>query len=65
MLFHLILTTTPSKVGISPFFYLFIYLFILFYFFKAVPAAYGRFQARGQIRAAAASLHQSHSNAGS
>ena len=41
--------------------YLFIYLFI----FKAVPAAYGSFRARGQIGAAAAGLHHSHSNTGS
>ena len=32
-------------------------------FFKASPAAYGASQARGQIRAAAAGLHHSHSNA--
>ena len=30
--------------------------------FRAVPAAYGNSQDRGQIRAAAASLCQSHSN---
>ena len=29
------------------------------------PAAYGSSQARGQIRAAAAGLHHSHSNTGS
>ena len=47
-------------------FYLFIYLFIyLFLLFRAAPMAYGGFQARGQIRATAASLHHSHSNAGS
>ena len=43
--------------------------FILFYFillfFRAEPTAYGSSQARGQIRAAAASLHHSHSNMGS
>ena len=31
----------------------------------ATPKAYGRSQARGRIRAAAASLEQSHSNVGS
>ena len=31
----------------------------------AAPEAYGSFQVRGQIRAAAASLHHSHSNMGS
>ena len=37
--------------------YLFTYLFI--YLFRAIPAAYGSSQARGPIRAIAASLHQS------
>ena len=38
---------------------------ILFYFiclFRAAPSAYGSSQARGQIRASAASLCHSHSN---
>ena len=35
---------------------------VLFYFFKAAPGAYGSFQARGRIRAAAASLCHSHSH---
>ena len=43
----------------------FIYLFIYLAFFRATPAAYGGFQARGLIGAVAASLHQSHSNSGS
>ena len=34
-------------------------------FFRAIPAAHGSFQARGQIQAAAASLHHSHSKVGS
>ena len=34
-------------------------------FSRAAPTAYGGSQARGQIGAAAACLHQSHSNAGS
>ena len=41
---------------------------ILFFFFAiswAAPAEYGGSQARGQIRAVASGLHQSHSNAGS
>ena len=38
------------------------YFFILFYF-RAAPAAYGVSQTRGLIRAPAASLCQSHSNA--
>ena len=44
---------------------LFIDLFILFLLFRATPVAYGNSQARGQIRAIAAGLHHSHSNAGS
>ena len=36
-----------------------------FFFFRAVPMAYGGSQARAQIRAVAAGLHHSHSNAGS
>ena len=34
----------------------------IYFFFKAAPAAYGSSQARGQIGAAAASLHHSHGN---
>ena len=37
------------------------HLFIL----MAAPAAYGSFQARGRIRAAATHLHDNHSNMGS
>ena len=40
-------------------------LLLLLLFFRAAPAAYGGSQARGRIRAIAASLCQSHSNAGS
>ena len=41
-------------------------LFLSFFFlFKAAPVASGSSQARGRIGAAAASLHHSHSNAGS
>ena len=39
--------------------------FFFFNLFRATPIAYGSSQARGQIRAVAASLHHSHSNAGS
>ena len=35
------------------------------YFLRAAPTAYGGSQSRGPIRAVAASLHHSHSNAGS
>ena len=34
-----------------------------FFFFRAIPVAYGGSQARGRIRAATTSLHHSHSNA--
>ena len=37
--------------------------FCLVLLFRATPSAYGGSQARGRIRAAAASLHHSHSNA--
>ena len=37
----------------------------VFAIFGAAPMAYGGCQARGPIRAVAAGLHQSHSNAGS
>ena len=43
------------------------FLFVCFFFVfsKAAPVAYGDFQARGLIEAAAVGLHQSHSNKGS
>ena len=41
------------------------FFFFVFCLFKAAPTAYGGFQSRGLIRATAASLRQSHSNAGS
>ena len=62
-------------IGKSCIFYLFwfilFYLFIFVFFVVVVaiswaaPAAYGGSQARGLIRAAATSIRQSHSNAGS
>ena len=39
--------------------------FVLFLLFRAVPTAYGGSQARGLIRATAAGLRHSYSNAGS
>ena len=39
------------------------FLFFFFNLFKAAPTAYGGSQARGWIRAEAAGLHHSHSNA--
>ena len=55
----------PTQYLLIHFFFptIFIYLFILL--FRAIPEANGSFQARGQIGAAAASLHHSHSNVGS
>ena len=44
---------------------LFFFFFYLFAISRAVPMAYGGSQARGRIRAVAASLHCSHSNTGS
>ena len=36
--------------------------FLVCFSFTVAPAAYGSSQVRGQVRAAAASLHHSHSN---
>ena len=47
------------------FVFFFFFFFGLFAFSRAAPTAYGGSQARGLIRAVAASLRQSHSNAGS
>ena len=41
------------------------FFFFFFLLFRATPAAYESSQARGRIRAVAASLHHSHSNRGS
>ena len=38
---------------------------VFFFFFRTSPAAFGNSQARGLIRATAASLYHSHSNMGS
>ena len=46
-------------------YHIYFYLFIYFCLFMAELAAYGGFQARDQIRAIAAGLPHSHSNAGS
>ena len=50
------------------FLFLVFFLFFFFFFallFRGAPMAYGGSQARGPIGAIAASLHHSHSNAGS
>ena len=46
-------------------FFSFLFFFVFLPFPWAAPAAYGGSQARGLIRAVAASLHHSHSNTGS
>jgi len=53
------LTVTGAEKNILSFF------FVFFAISWAAPAAYGGSQARGRIGAVAASLRQSHSNAGS
>ena len=58
------LTSTRPKV-ILRHIYLFIYLLIYFLLFRATLVACGGFQARGQIRATATGLCQSHSSVGS
>ena len=45
--------------------FIIIIIIIIICLFRAAPKAYGGFQARGQIEAAAASLHHSHRNEGS
>ena len=52
-----------SKQFIITVCFIFVFLWV-FCLFRAVPVAYGRSQARGQIRATAASQHVSHSNSG-
>ena len=56
-----------SQTAVPPFPYLSFFFFFFFFlvFSMAAPEAYGGFQARGLIGTAAASLRQSHSNAGS
>ena len=46
-------------------FFLSFFFFFFFCLFRAAPAAYVSFQARGQIRASASGLRHSHSKAGS
>ena len=43
----------------------YLFFFFFFFFFRALPAAHEISQAKGQIRAAAASLYHSHGNMGS
>ena len=56
-----VVTTEPQQgTPLSIYFF-----FFPLWLFRAAPEAYGSFQARGQIGAAASSLHQSHNNLGS
>ena len=59
------ITPIPSGTQKSPSGSWKMFLFLLFLPLGAAPTVYGGSQARGQIRAAAASLHHSHSNTGS
>ena len=58
-----VLTNHNASLCVHLCFCLFTYLLSLL--FRATPAVYGGSQARGQIGAAAAGLHHSHSNTGS
>ena len=49
--------------SITLFIYLFACLFVCLFVFRAAPTAYGSSQIRGQIGAAGAGLHNSHSSA--
>ena len=53
----------PIFILLPPLFYFLFCLFFFLSFFRATSAAYGNFQARGPVRAVAASLCHSHSNA--
>ena len=59
-----LLLPPQQRAELNDFFLIFKKIFLLF-FFRAVPAPNGSSQARALIRAAVASLHHRHSNAGS
>ena len=64
--FYVLTTLRLREDAFLKVFYLFIYLFIYYLFifaFRAAPVTYGSSQARSPIRAAAAGLCYSHSNA--
>ena len=66
VLFGILINITEFLLWSWPFFFFFSFSSSFFFVFSRVtPAAYGGSQARGQIRAAATGLRQSHSNAGS
>ena len=52
-------TRQPDQLGSKHLILVFLCLFCFVFVFRAAPAAYGGSQARGRIRAAAASLHHS------
>ena len=52
-------------VDLTKLFFGFLVFFFFFLLFRAQPVAYGGSRARDLIRATAAGLHHSHSNAGS
>ena len=54
-----------EAIFVDEIFHLLKLTFFFFLLFRAAPAAYGGSQARGLMGVAAASLHHSHSNAGS
>ena len=56
---------SPCSAATSGWSMLAVFWVLFFFFFKATPAAYASPQAGGQIGAAAAGLHHSHSNMGS
>ena len=56
--------THCATVGTPPLHFYFSFFFLegSFFFFRVTPMTYARSQSRGQVRAAAAGLHHSHSN---
>ena len=52
-----------ATMGTPPGEFLFLFYFILFLLFRAIPTAYGSSQARGRIRATAAGPCHNHNNA--
>ena len=63
--FHCVAMANPPHNILFIFFILYFLFVYLFAFSRAASVAYGGSQAKGQIGAIAAGLHQSHSNGGS
>ena len=55
--------TTRAYLAVKTFSKVLSHLFFFFFLFRATPMAHGGSQARGRIRAVAAGLRHSHSNA--